>query len=49
MIKNISEVLNTVFVQKYLPDVTNNLELAEADQNSPETLKDLSLDKENLH
>ena len=41
--------LNTVLVQKYLPDVTNNSELEEADQNSPETLKDLSLVKENLH
>ena len=49
MIKNISEALNIVLEQSYLPDVTNNSELEEADQNSPETLKDLSLVKENLH
>ena len=49
MIKNISEALNIVLEQSYLPDVTNNSELEEADQNSPETLKDLSLEKGNIH
>ena len=49
MIKNISEALNIVLEQSYLPDVTNNSELEEADQNSPETLKDLSLEKENIY
>ena len=49
MIKNISEALNIVLEQNYLPDVTSNSELEEADQNSPETLKDLSLEKGNVH
>ena len=49
MIKNISEALNIVLEQSYLPDVTNNSELEEADQNSPETLKDLSLEKRDLN
>ena len=49
MIKNNSEALDIVLEQSYLPDVTNNSELEEADQNSPETLKDLSLEKRNLH
>ena len=49
MIKNISEALNIVLEQSYLPDVTNNSELEEADQNSPETLKDLNLEKGNIH
>ena len=49
MIKNNSEALNIVLEQRYLPDVTNNSELEEADQNSPETLKDLSLEKGNIH
>ena len=49
MIKIISEALNIVLEQNYLPDATNNSELEEADQNSPETLKDLSLEKGNIH
>ena len=49
MIKNISEALNIVLEQNYLPDLTNNSEHEEADQNSPETLKDLSLEKGNIH
>ena len=49
MIKNISEALNIVLEQNYLPDLTNNSELEEADRNSPETLKDLSLEKGNIH
>ena len=49
MIKNISEALNIVLEQSYLPDVTNNSELEEADQNSLETLKDLSVEKENIY
>ena len=36
MIKNISEALNIVLEQNYLPDLTNNSEHEEADQNSPE-------------
>ena len=49
IIKNISEASNVVLEQNYPPDVTNKLELKEADQNSYETLKDLNLEKENLH
>ena len=49
MVKNISEASNIVLEQNYLPDLTNNSELEEADQNSPETLKDLSLEKGNIH
>ena len=49
IIKNISEASNVVLEQNYPPDVTNKLELKEADQNSSETLKDLNLEKENLH
>ena len=36
MIKNVSEALNIVLAQNYFQDVTNNSELEEADQNSPE-------------
>ena len=49
IIKNISEASNVVLEQNYPPDVTNKLELKEADQNSSEMLKDLNLEKENLH
>ena len=49
MIKNVSEALNIVLAQNYFQDVTNNSELEEADQNSPETLKDLNLEKGNIH
>ena len=49
MVKNISEASNIVLEQNYLPDLTNNSELEEADQNSPETLKDLNLEKGNIH
>ena len=49
MITNIAETSNIVLEQNYLPDVTDKSELEEADQNSSETLKDLSLEKGNIH
>ena len=48
MINNTSEPLDIILEQNYPYNVTNNSELQEADHNSPETLKDLSLKKENL-
>lgn len=49
MINNISEPLDIILEQNYAADATNNSELPEVDHNLPETLKDLSLEKENLH
>ena len=49
MINNIFEPLDIILEQNYAADATNNSELPEVDHNLPETLKDLSLEKENLH
>ena len=48
IINNISDPLDIILEQNYPPDVTSNSELQEADHNSPEILKGLSLEKENL-
>lgn len=49
MVNNIFELLNIILEQDCLLVVTFNLELEETDQNSPEMLKGLNLEKENLH
>ena len=49
MINNIFEPWDIILEQNYAADATNNSELPEVDHNSPETLKDLSLEKENPH